>query len=332
MKNIFLFILILSFFSSCVTQKKYKELEALSDKYLNEKEDCANKLDNANSNLEDKNNEIEALIAERNKLINEKDNLLLQQQQLNKEIANYKAINQSLTESNDQILSESSYKQQQLNQILAQKEKELAAISAEQAALDAKLKAREIEVQKAQIENEEKSKQIQDLELRLIAKDQAIQNLKSNINEALKGFSSDEVQVTEKDGKLHVSLSEKLLFKSGSFEVDAKGEDAIIKLAKVLNEQDDFEILVEGHTDNDPYNGKGVLKDNWDLSVKRATSVVRILTEKGGIIPIKLAASGRGEFYPVAENDTKEGKAKNRRTEIILSPKLDKILDILNQN
>ena len=332
MKNITFLLISIVFLSSCVTQKKYNELQALSDKYLNDKQDCENKLNKNESSLEDKIAELDNLTSELNKLKDEKAQLVLKQDQLNKEIANYKAMNQNLADSKDQILSESSSKQQQLNEVLAQKERELAAISAEQAALDAQLKAREAEVKQVQEENAEKSNRIQDLEIRLLAKDKAIQDLKSNINIALKGFSSDEVQVVEKQGKLHVSLSEKLLFKSGSFDVDVKGEDAIIKLASVLSTQEDFDIVVEGHTDDDPFNGSGTLKDNWDLSVKRATSVVRLLTEKGGVSPTKVAASGRGEYIPVAENETKEGKAKNRRTEIILSPKLDKILDILNKN
>ena len=332
MKNITFLMISLIFLSSCVTQKKYNELEALSDKYLNDKQDCKNKLTKAESNLEDKNKELDQLTNQMNALKDEKAQLNLKKEQLEKELANYKTMNQNLSDSKDQLLTEASTKQKQLNEALAQKSRELDAISAEQAALDAKLKAREAEVKLAQLENEEKSKRIQDLEERLLAKDKAIQDLKTNINVALKGFSSDEVEVIEKQGKLYISLSENLLFKSGSFDVDVKGEDAIIKLASVLNNQDDFEILVEGHTDNDPFNGSGALKDNWDLSVKRATSVVRILTNKGGVASAKVAASGRGEFIPLASNETKEGKAKNRRTEIILSPKLDKILDLLNKN
>lgn len=332
MKNLSFFILGFVFLSSCVTQKKYNELQALSDKYLNDKQDCENKLNKSESSLEDKNAELTQLTSSLNALKDEKAQLNLKKEQLEKELANYKAMNQSLSDSKDQLLTEASSKQKQLNEALAQKERELDAISAEQAALDAQLKAREAEVKLAQQENEAKNKRIKELEESLLAKDKAIQELKTNINTALKGFSSDEVQVVEKDGKLHVSLSENLLFKSGSFDVDSKGEDAIVKLASVLNQQNDFDILVEGHTDDDPFNGSGQLKDNWDLSVKRATSVVRILTNKGGVESAKVAASGRSEYIPVASNETKEGKAKNRRTEIILSPKLDKILDLLNKN
>jgi len=126
-------------------------------------------------------------------------------------------------------------------------------------------------------------------------------------------------------------MAEKLLFKSGSTSVDPKGQEALVKLANALNKKSDVTVVVEGHTDNKPMNSEKI-KDNWDLSVLRATSIVRILTDDGKMNQNRITASGRGETTPVSDNSTAEGRAKNRRTEIILSPKLDKILDILNTN
>lgn len=316
---------------SCVSSKKYKELEALSDKNLEDKLDCQDKLATTGSALKDCETEVGKLKNTISLLEADKAKLALSKEQLEKEIEAYKKLNDELQASKKSILSEANANQAKLNEALAKKEKELDAIANAQKALDAQLKAREDELNAMLKKNEEQSKRIAELEAILSAKDKALSDLKANIQNALKGFSSDEIQVIEKNGKLYVSLSEKLLFKSGSFTVDPKGEEAITKLGEILNSQTDFDIVVEGHTDNVAYKGTGQLLDNWDLSVKRATSVVRILTEKGKLAPEKVSASGRGEYLPVQSNDSAENKAKNRRTEIILSPKLDKILNLLNQ-
>lgn len=332
MKKLSLVAFAVIMLSACVSTKKYNELAALSDKYLTDQVDCEEKLEKSEEELDLANAEKSRLQTEINKLKGDLAKLELSKEQLTAELSEYKKLNDDLFSSKKAILNEANDNQKKLAKQLSDKEIELNKISAQQTALDAKLKAREAELDLLEKNNKIQSDRIAELESRLKEKDDAIQALKANITNALKGFSSEEIQVIEKNGKLYVSLSENLLFKSGSFTVDAKGEDAIIKLAEVLKAQDNFDILVEGHTDNDPFNGTGVLKDNWDLSVKRATSVVRILTEKGNVEPTKVAASGRSEYIPVVENSTKEDKAKNRRTEIILSPKLDKIMDLINKN
>jgi chemotaxis protein MotB len=160
--------------------------------------------------------------------------------------------------------------------------------------------------------------------------DSITKRLNDVIRNALLGFNSDELSVEVKNGKVYVSMSDKLLFKSGSAAVEAKGKEAIKVLAGVLDKNRDIDILIEGHTDNVPIK-TAVYRDNWDLSVARATSIVRILTEEYKIEPIRLTASGKGEFSPRATNETPEGRALNRRTEIILSPKLDEIMQLLKQ-
>jgi len=159
--------------------------------------------------------------------------------------------------------------------------------------------------------------------------DEINKRLNSTLRNALLGFNPDELSVEVKNGKVYVSMSDKLLFKSGSAAVEDKGKEALKLLAGVLDKNPDIDILVEGHTDNVPIK-TAVYKDNWDLSVARATSIVRILTTDHKIAPTRVTASGRGEFFPKATNDTPEGRAKNRRTEIILSPKLDELLRLLN--
>jgi len=172
---------------------------------------------------------------------------------------------------------------------------------------------------------------LNDLRDVIARQDSITKRLNDIIRNALLGFNSDELSVEVKNGKVYVSMSDKLLFKSGSVAVETKGKEAIKLLADVLGKNPDIDILIEGHTDNVPIK-TAVYKDNWDLSVARATSIVRILTEEYKIVPTRLTASGKGEFSPRATNETTEGKALNRRTEIILSPKLDEIMQLLKTN
>ncbi|MFO7622136.1 MAG: OmpA family protein [Bacteroidales bacterium] len=165
---------------------------------------------------------------------------------------------------------------------------------------------------------------------RIIAKQDSItRQLNSALRNALLGFATDELSIEIKNGKVYVSMSDKLLFKSGSAAVETKGVEALKVLGDVLNKNPDIDILVEGHTDNVPIR-TSVYRDNWDLSVARATSIVRILTSDYKVIPTRLTASGKGEYYPRAGNETAEGRAINRRTEIILSPKLEEIMQLIN--
>jgi len=195
----------------------------------------------------------------------------------------------------------------------------------------------ELDKSKAELEDKRlqlmvRSKRINDLESVLARKDSAVVALKNNIANALLGFADQGLTVEHKNGKVYVSLEEQLLFKSGSWVVDTKGQDALKKLGKVLETQSDVSILIEGHTDNVPYKGSGAIEDNWDLSVKRATAIVKILTTNSSINPKQLSAAGRSEYSPLNTEDTKEAKAENRRTEIIITPKLNELFKILEQN
>ena len=174
----------------------------------------------------------------------------------------------------------------------------------------------------------EREATINKLQAEVDAQNARLQSLLNSVKDALLGFSSDELTVTEKNGKIYVAMSDKLLFESGSAQVNKQGKEALGKLAEVLKKQHDIDVFIEGHTDNKPI--KTVqFKDNWDLSVVRATSVVRILTKDYGVNPLQILPCGRGEFMPVDNNESVEGRAHNRRTEIIMAPKLDKLMDIL---
>lgn len=176
---------------------------------------------------------------------------------------------------------------------------------------------------------EAEQKRLLDLRRLLQQQGEAVENLRKKMAEALTGFNSNELTVFTKNGRVYVSLQESLLFPSGSAVVNQKGKDALRTLAQVLNSNQDINVVVEGHTDSIPI--KKAFEDNWALSVARATSITRLLTNTYAVDPTRVTASGRSFFEPVESNSTPEGRARNRRTEIILAPKLDQILQLLEQ-
>lgn len=194
------------------------------------------------------------------------------------------------------------------------------------------LLAREDRLKAMQAELDIKGKNLVELQAAMHKKDSITNALRKAVADALMGFEGKGLTVHMKDGKVYVSLEEKLLFASGKWDVSNDGIAALKDLAKVLEKNPDINILIEGHTDNVPLTGQNQVKDNWDLSTMRATSIVKILLANGKINPTRLVASGRGEFLPVEPNTTAANKAKNRRTEIILSPKLDELMQIIGGN
>jgi chemotaxis protein MotB len=241
------------------------------------------------------------------------------------------------------------------DQLLSNKEKLLAGSNEETKKLIAQLNDTRTDLQKKEDELKKKQADLSDRESKLAElkaslkeredkvaelqgvlnqKDSAVKALKDAVNNALIGFVNNGLSVEQKNGKVYVSMEEQLLFASGSTVVDKRGEEALKKLAVVLESRKDINIMVEGHTDNVPIQGtlSSGAKDNWDLSVLRATSVVKIITKNSGIEPIRISASGRGPFFPLDPAPTTEAKKKNRRTEIILTPKLDELLKVLESN
>lgn len=200
---------------------------------------------------------------------------------------------------------------------LFKREDELRKKESELNELNAQLKLRE-----------EKVSELNDI---LNKKDSTVKALKETVSKALKGFTGSGLTVTMKNGKVYVSLEERLLFATGSTVVDNKGEEALKELAKVLEKNTDINVLIEGHTDNVPITG-GAIKDNWDLSVLRATSVVRILLKNAGINPVRLTPAGKGEYLPNDPGNSAEARKKNRRIEVILTPKLDELFQAIESN
>ncbi|MES2591116.1 MAG: OmpA family protein [Bacteroidota bacterium] len=215
---------------------------------------------------------------------------------------------------------------------LNDKYKSLASTSSNQLSqLNEDLKGKSQELEKKEKLLREREQKLREMQSVIAKQDSLVNGLNNIVKNALLGFNPDELTVEMKNGKVYVSMSDKLLFKSGSADVETKGKDALKKLAEVLNKNNDVDILIEGHTDNVPIK-TAIYKDNWDLSASRATSVVRLLTDDYGLDSKRLTASGKGEHFPVAPNQTTEGKAKNRRTEIILSPKLDELFKLIQKN
>ncbi|MBL7913393.1 MAG: OmpA family protein [Bacteroidia bacterium] len=195
--------------------------------------------------------------------------------------------------------------------------------------LNASLENKSKELAKKEKNLQEKDQKLKELQSLLQKQDSVLNALNNTVKNALLGFKSDEFAVEMKNGKVYVSLSDKLLFKSGNANVEDKGKDAIKKLSEVLNKNTDIDIAIEGHTDNVPIK-TAIYKDNWDLSVARSTNIVRMICDEFGVESKRVTASGKGEYFPVATNETPEGRAKNRRTEIVLSPKLEELFKLLN--
>ena len=194
------------------------------------------------------------------------------------------------------------------------------------------LNQREDRLREAEKELEDRNARLIELQEVLTQKEQAVKDLRDKVMRALVGFTDDGLTVHEKNGKVYVSMDEKLLFKTGRWDVDPNGQRALRDLSKLLAENPDITIMVEGHTDDVPMRGSGEVKDNWDLSVMRATAVTKILTQNQQLDPERIIAAGRSEYVSLVPEKTPEARQMNRRTEIILTPKLDEPLEILEAN
>ncbi len=317
MKKLFLSLAIVAVLGSCVSSKVYKELE---EKYANVKAE-RNQLSDQNQELTAaKNaleNQLQSLQKKYEEAVAERDKLRQEYQAASNNLKNLQASYDALEKNSSAAIAENAQKNRELLAQLEEKERKLAQENARLEALQKQLASR--------------SKRVDELEALIAAKDAAMTQLKEAISKALLDFEGKGLTVEQRDGKVYVSMENKLLFESGSWAVGSEGRRAVQQLGNVLAQNPDIAVLIEGHTDNVPYKGSGALQNNWDLSVKRATAIVNILRENPNINPKNLTAAGRSEYAPVATNTTAEGRAKNRRIEIILTPKLDEITKLLNQ-
>ena len=315
-KKLPLLVLTVILASSCVSKKIYTDLES---KYANLKKEnraladqntaLSTSKNNLQNTLDKLQRDYDAAVANRN--------ALQQEHEATKTNLNHlKASYAALEENSSAAIAANSKKNREL---LAQLEAKEQALAAENARLE-KLKK----------ELESGTKRMAELEHIIASKDAAMTRLKQAISKALTNFEGKGLTVEQRNGNVYISMENKLLFQSGSWAVGTQGRQAIKQLGEVLAKNTDIAVLIEGHTDDDPYQGNGQLSGNWDLSTKRATAIVTILRENQAIPPENLTAAGRGEFAPIANNESAEGKAKNRRIEVILTPKLDEISKLLN--
>ena len=236
-----------------------------------------------------------------------------------------------LVSQNSRQLSEKAKEAKRLLEQLEEAQSKLLSKEEELNKLSQDLQKKERELNKAQKGLDDRSARVSELEKIIHQKDSLVTAIKNKVQKALTGLEGDGLTIEQRNGKIYISLEEDLLFASGKYIVNQNGVNALNKLSAALASQQDLEILVEGHTDNIKGSGKGVIKDNWDLSVMRATSVVKILLKNKGLNPLQLTAAGRGEHNPIATNETVEGRKMNRRIEMIISPNLDDLYDILEE-
>ena len=331
MSRISLIIISIFLISSCITPKVYNELldkHEIAKKNLTKNEKLILEL---RENLDDKERDITNL----NALVEQlrKDSITL-----NNDLVACQKKYDDLSTTYDLLTSKSS-------RYMAEKAKETKELLNQLETTQSELFAKEDQLNKSTLELEEKERKLLDsqneLELRSLRvaeleaiinrKDSMVTALKQKISKALIGLEGDGLTIEQRNGKVYISLEEDLLFASGKYEINQTGRQALDKLSDALSYQKDLEILVEGHTDSIPLSGRGLVKDNWDLSVMRATSVVKRLTSNTNLDPTQLIAAGRSEFVPISSNETSEGRGENRRIEMILSPNLDDLFKLLEE-
>jgi len=295
MKKITALIILASSLNSCVSNRVFNDLESryagLKDNYNRQ----TKSIENLNAEIKD--------LTE--KFVHLETTLEATQDRLNQKQQNMEKLESSLDllkQNSESALKERIAENETLLEKIADRENELV----------------------------DRMARVDELEGLIAEQQQAMRNLKEKISDALLNFEDKGLTVEARDGKVYVSMENKLLFRSGSWRVESEGQKAISSLANVLADNPDIAVLIEGHTDNVPYVGKGELKGNWDLSTKRATAIVNQLLENPDILPQNLTAAGRGEYLPIAPNSTREGRTANRRIEVVLSPQLDEIKQILN--
>jgi chemotaxis protein MotB len=320
------------FFTGCVSSKQFKELQS-------EKMACEMKKEELlaqNEELTVANNEYASKLAVMEEQLEELMNDSLQKaaeiKKLNRQLSRmeqqYKDLEFSLetlrrgnAEETRKLLRELQTTQATLQ------EKEDALLI-----LEDEVEKKQKNLQQLQRELEQRNAKLVELENILQRKDSAVNALRDKVSQALLGFENEGLKVSLKNGKVYVSLDEELLFGTGSTQVDPKGRQALTRLADVLEQNNDINVMIEGHTDDVPVRQGSTFKDNWDLSTLRATAIVRILLEESSMDPRRLIAAGRGEHMPVNPAKTSEARQMNRRTEIILTPKLDELFQILETN
>ncbi|MFN6039193.1 MAG: OmpA family protein [Bacteroidota bacterium] len=319
-------------FTSCVPAKKLDECNA---KVVN----CETELANAKKSAQDFETKLKELQEKYDKVYKEevalmRDTNLLGTgfRHLTVQYDKLNSTNNELQRQITELLRLAQQSAQKLNSDLQLSQEQLLKKQEELKSLEAQLNKQKTDLETLSGELKNREARVKELEDLLKRKDDDANALKKKLSEALFNFENKGLTITQKNGKVYVSMDESLLFASGKTTVEPKGVDALKNLASVLEQNTDINVMVEGHTDNQPMKGSGDIKDNWDLSVMRATSVTKIILSSATIDAKRLTAAGRGEFFPIDPANTSDARKKNRRTEIILTPKLDELLKVLERN
>ena len=327
MKKILIYLLISSFFfQGCVPARKFEEI---SEK----QEVCAGELKTLKTlktELQTENTELESINQQLKELTSRliKDTTILGKslRMKEKQYDKIDLLNKRIQDQLEMLQKGQSIEKQRLMADLEKRKSDLLILEDQQRAFEIELNNKKQQLEDMSIELQKREQRVNELEEIIANKDAMVRALKEKVANALLGFRDKGLSVIEKDGKVYISMDAKLLFASGSTKVDSEGIKALKELAKVLEDQKDLEILVEGHTDTDKMRSNSHPVDNWELSVLRATSVVKIMLKNSKMDPTTVSASGRSQFIPIDI----ENKAKNRRIEVVLIPKLDELFEIIN--
>ena len=313
--NIVLILLTSVMLFSCVSSKKFREMEG---RLMGENRDLRQQV----INMTTLNNELSAAnerFAKANDELNQKLGALAYEQEL-------------LTRARQSLERDKENLESQLEALRKGTSSEIQSLLSELQRARGDLNQREDRLREAEKTLQERNARLIELQEALRQKEEAVNRLRQTVAQALTGFTNNGLTVFEKNGKVYVSLEEQLLFKSGQWDVDPRGQQALRDLAAVLAQNPDINIMVEGHTDDVPMRGANQVRDNWDLSVMRATAVTKVLLQNKQIAPERIIAAGRSEYLPLDPAKTPEARRKNRRTEIILTPKLDELLRLIEDN
>lgn len=315
MKKLLLFAVLGLLSTSCISTKVHKTLQEKYDILANE----ADQLRQKNEVRDSENTELQrTLTAAR------RDMSILQEDTTSK----FDEL-RALTTKYDRLSKQYDYLLDNNTTLITASARENKTLMDQLNTMQSRLQAKEDSLNTERRLLERGQRRVNELEGVIHRKDSTVAYVRQKVSDALLGFNGNGLTVNKRDGKVYVSLENSLLFAPGSWNVAANGQVALENLAKVLAENSDITVLVEGHTDNDAYRGQSQVKDNWDLSVLRATNVVKILTKNAGMNPERITAAGRGEYVPLVENSSQENKAINRRTEIILTPDLTELANLL---
>lgn len=326
-KNLLSILLItIIFFQSCVPARKFEEISEKQEVCaveLKTLKTIKTELQTENTELESQNDQLNRLTK---RLIKDTTMLGKSLRMKEKQYDKIDLLNKRIQDQLELLQKGQSVEKQRLMLDLEKRKSDLLTLEDQLRDFEIELNNKKVQLEDLSLELQKREKRVNELEQIIANKDAIVRALKEKVTNALLGFRDKGLSVVEKDGKVYVSMDAKLLFASGSTKVDAEGIKALKELAKVLEDQQDLEILVEGHTDSDKMKSNSHPVDNWELSVLRATSVVKIMLENSKMDPTTVSASGRGQYIPIDIKD----KAKNRRIEVVLIPKLDELFEIIN--